>query len=102
MMSSTVHLPIRRRPLLNPRSCATEPPGSNPRWWKPGITSPPSPPLSVVSLPAVKDTGAGRSLRPYVFKASRMRVVSVHRVESTVVFGEMPKSTAGGVVKLTS
>jgi len=25
-----------RRPLLNPRSCATKPPGSNPCWWKPG------------------------------------------------------------------
>jgi hypothetical protein len=22
--------------LLNPRSCATKPPGSNPCWWKPG------------------------------------------------------------------
>lgn len=28
-----------RRPLLNPRSCATKPPGSNPCWWNKGVMS---------------------------------------------------------------
>lgn len=38
LLRYALRAPLRRQ-LLNPRSWATKPPGSNPRWWKPGGTS---------------------------------------------------------------